>query len=574
MRKVLLAFIVLFIFQKGYSQTGLEMGISLIANAKYDSAQSYIQSQLNQCNSSCHDTTIAYFQIYLGKSYQLLHQYDTALKSYKSGIELFQRSNNHNGEAFGLISLAEFYRNLEQYEKSITYLKQAELIHQKIPLSNAKLAYLYNRYAAVLNELKYDDDRMIIYSKKVIELAVKMSDRELEANSLNELGGIYETIDISKSIKNYTNAYDIYIELKYPRYATEVINNIARTLYKLERHNESLSYISQGLEMCKGRDWNRLFAELSQYQYLNYQYLMQYEKALDAYHNYYIYTIKVKEREWSKSLYQIESKYELIEKNKEIEEIKYNEAIAKLESRQKTKQRNLLLVVGLLLSIITGLLFYTNRKVKKTNLLLNNSISQKEILMQEVHHRVKNNLTFLKSLLYVRASASEDEDVKLVLEECQARIHSMALVHQNLYDVEDASQVDFNVFLKELFYELESMFDMEQNRIDVEINVNDIMIDMRLSVFLGLIINELITNTYKYAFENTNTGKIVIALSQSDTGLILKYADSGSGLGDSFDIQASKGFGFKLINILLSQINAQVSYKKNELSTFTITIPQ
>lgn len=257
---------------------------------------------------------------------------------------------------------------------------------------------------------------------------------------------------------------------------------------------------------------------------------------------------------------------------------------------QTSWSKVLFVVVGVV--IIVAIFLYRERNARhvkrkleemvdeKTMLLqaekqeVSKQLNQKEILMQEVHHRVKNNLTFLKSLLYLRASASEDKDVKLILDECQARIHSMALVHQNLYDVEDASEVDFNLFLKELFFELESMFDQDRTNIKIDLAVSDFKIDMKLSVFLGLILNEMITNSFKYAFPNGENGQIRVCLSQVSEKFELSYSDSGRGFPDGFDFKASTGFGFKLINILLNQINAQMQYVNNGTSTFTILIPK
>ena len=201
-------------------------------------------------------------------------------------------------------------------------------------------------------------------------------------------------------------------------------------------------------------------------------------------------------------------------------------------------------------------------------------LAQKEILIQEVHHRVKNNLTFLKSLLYLRADETDDKEVSLVLDECQARIHSMALVHQNLYDVDDATEVDFESFLKELFVELEIMFDQDTNHIDLVVKANNLKVDMKLSVFLGLIINEMITNSFKYAFNDGAKGRIDIVLRDNGKTFELRYADNGVGLPEGYGLQTSTGFGFKLINILLNQVDGQISYLKNELSTFLVVIPK
>ncbi|MEQ9301764.1 MAG: two-component regulator propeller domain-containing protein [Cyclobacteriaceae bacterium] len=188
-------------------------------------------------------------------------------------------------------------------------------------------------------------------------------------------------------------------------------------------------------------------------------------------------------------------------------------------------------------------------------------LAEKEILMQEVHHRVKNNLTFLKSLLYLRGKASDDKEVRRILDECQARIQSVALVHQNLYDVEDTTKVNFKIFLDELFIELFGLFEGDLSHIEFLMKVENIKIDMKTSVFLGLIINELITNSFKYAFDGED-GLIEVELTESQDRYELNYADNGKGFPEDFQYATSSGFGFRLINILLKQLNAQMTQEK------------
>ena len=115
---------------------------------------------------------------------------------------------------------------------------------------------------------------------------------------------------------------------------------------------------------------------------------------------------------------------------------------------------------------------YGYYEIRKSNKLLNKAIDQKKILLQEVHHRVKNNLTLLNSLLYLRAKASDDTNVISVLNECQSRVQAMAIVHQNLYDVEDASKVDFSKFLKQLTNETKSLFCKNNTEIKTDIETN------------------------------------------------------------------------------------------------------
>lgn len=197
-------------------------------------------------------------------------------------------------------------------------------------------------------------------------------------------------------------------------------------------------------------------------------------------------------------------------------------------------------------------------------------LHEKELLRQEVHHRVKNNLTFLKGLLYLRANASTSAEVKTVLDECQARIQTMALVHQNLYDVDNTSEVDFKSFINELFGELHTLFDTE-NKVKLEIESAGLKLDMRLCIFIGLILNELITNSYKYAFHKVDQGHVYIQVHETEDCIKLEYADNGQGLNEGFHPENSTGFGFKIISILLRQTDAELTYSDK---IFRLSIPK
>jgi two-component sensor histidine kinase len=129
-----------------------------------------------------------------------------------------------------------------------------------------------------------------------------------------------------------------------------------------------------------------------------------------------------------------------------------------------------------------------------------------------VHYRVKNNLTLLNSLLYLRGKASDDQNVIDVLNECQARVQTMSIVHQNLYDVDDASKVNFNKFLNQLTVESFSLMDCNDKRIKTKKETNEIYLEMGSAVSLGLILNELITSSLKYAFEGDRNHEIAISL--------------------------------------------------------------
>lgn len=556
-----------------HGQVDFEKGKSLIESSEFEAAQSYFQNQLDSCKHLCQDTTIAYLHVYLGRAFKLSNKSDSALSNYKTGIELFKKKGHRNGQAFGLTSLAELYRSIIEFDKALDCLKEVEEISETHDLSPQNLAYFYNRYAAVINETTYEYPRIVDYSNKVLEIAVSIGDQDMEASSLNELGFLHERMNNPVALEYFKKAYEIYFALGNIRYATSIVSNLARASYAFQRHDESIRYAQLGLRLCKDKGWVKVEPELYNVLYKNYNHFGQTALALTAHENYHRTYLQAREVEWDESRYQIEAKYELAEKERQLSDIKHNEDLARLESEQKSRQLNFSVIVGLLLILMMGMLFWAYKKTKKSNALLSNSLDQKEVLRQEMHHRVKNNLTFLKSLLYLRSNASDDENVKLILDECQSRIQAMALVHQNLYDTENTSEVDFKEFLEELYVELRSMF-QQPSKIDLDISVENLKIDMKMSVFVGLILNEMITNSFKYAFVDGENGKIDISMNDIGQKFELSYSDSGQGLPEDFDLKDSKGFGFRLINILVSQINANLQYEQNGMSTFKITIPK
>ncbi len=150
----------------------------------------------------------------------------------------------------------------------------------------------------------------------------------------------------------------------------------------------------------------------------------------------------------------------------------------------------------------------------------------------------------------------------------------MALIHQNLYEESENENVDFDVFISQLFTDLELAFKPADTNITVKINSNNVLLDMQLALYLGLVLNELVTNSYKYAFVNRTDGFINLSITKLDKKIRVIYFDDGVGLDSNFD-DAKAGFGFKLIRILTEQINATFQYDyQNKLATYIITIDE
>lgn len=259
-----------------------------------------------------------------------------------------------------------------------------------------------------------------------------------------------------------------------------------------------------------------------------------------------VLTRKIYSEDLSQSLSSFKTKQALKEKEIEIERVK---------ERSKLYIIIASLVAGLLL--ITYIFFIRKKKqsklLKAKNDQINLALKEKELLVKEVHHRVKNNFQIIASLLDLQAKGIEDETAKVFANESKNRLKSMALIHQKLYQDENGL-INFGEYIHLLVNEVSSIYNYKKN-IDIHILANNLFFDIDTAIPLGLIINELLTNAYKYAFLNNTKGSLKVTVAGAEQGSYkLTVADNGSGIPNNFDIKKTKSFGFNLVNRLVKQL--------------------
>lgn len=239
------------------------------------------------------------------------------------------------------------------------------------------------------------------------------------------------------------------------------------------------------------------------------------------------------------------------------------------------------IILFFLILLIYGFMYFRTRTLEKANarleeivgkrtLQLQDSLNQKDVLLKEIHHRVKNNLQIISSMLELQAANAEDDLLKQALIEGQTRVRSIALIHHRLYENENLGEIEFSGFLKDLYNQVAAIFQKNGQNAEVFYNVPGTNFDIDTIVPLGLLVNELFTNSFKYAFNDTAPGKIWMHLVATEKKyLIFTYKDSGPGLPDNFDIQKASSLGLRLIYRLGKQLGGSVLYDKKE-NTFTI----
>ena len=199
---------------------------------------------------------------------------------------------------------------------------------------------------------------------------------------------------------------------------------------------------------------------------------------------------------------------------------------------------------------------------------LMNSLREKEVLLREIHHRVKNNLAVIGSLLYLQSSTTQDEQTLRMLQNCRDRVHSMALVHERLYRSEDLASVDFAEYTEELTSQLFRNHVLSTDTIRLKLEVEKIPLDIDRAIPCGLILNELISNALKHAFPNGRSGEIRVSLQRTQNGgLILSVADNGVGLPDEATLQTRRSLGLRLVHSLATQLDTQIEFLHRDPGT-------
>jgi two-component sensor histidine kinase len=185
------------------------------------------------------------------------------------------------------------------------------------------------------------------------------------------------------------------------------------------------------------------------------------------------------------------------------------------------------------------------------------SLREKEALLREIHHRVKNNLAVVCSLLYLQSTRTEDAATQRILQESQDRVRSMALVHESLYRSDNLAEVNFGEYAQNLIASLFRAYGPAAARLTVQTNIAPVRLTIERAVPLGLVLNELMTNALKHAFPGERTGVVRAALRQEGDELCLCVTDNGVGLPAGFDAEQVPSLGLRLIQILARQLDGQ-----------------
>ena len=214
------------------------------------------------------------------------------------------------------------------------------------------------------------------------------------------------------------------------------------------------------------------------------------------------------------------------------------------------------------------------KSLEQANSQIKDALEEKDVLLREIHHRVKNNLQIVSSLLGLQARRISDKAAIDQLNEAQNRIQSIVLIHERLYLTENLARVDYDEYVRDLVGALNHSFAGDVGKVTIDIDIGDLALGVNTAVPCGLIITELVTNSFQHAFLDNGGGSITIKMAaDGDDGFLLVVGDSGRGIPEGFNMNAGSNIGLQIVNSLVKQLKGTIEFDTQKGVEATIRFP-
>lgn len=250
----------------------------------------------------------------------------------------------------------------------------------------------------------------------------------------------------------------------------------------------------------------------------------------------------------------------------------HRENLLQQEALQNEKKLRLMLIAGLgVISLLGSVIFLQYRKQRKKNSIIGKQADELQILLKEVHHRVKNNLQLISSLLDLQSLSMKEPSIVEAVKEGKNRVQSMALIHQNLYSEGNLKGIEIHHYIQHLAANLFDSYNIKKERIKLVAEIEPLNLDVDTALPIGLIINELISNSLKYAFRGKSEGELFIKLERLRNHLFMQVKDNGIGFPDNW-MDKKQAFGYKIIQAFSRKLKAKLDIRNDHGADITLLI--
>ena len=487
---------------------------------------------------------------------QLLEKLDTTKLSKKA---LF-KSKGKKMVIYNSIAL--FNMKLNNYELANNYLSKA-IAMAKAMGEKATAGILLNNQGDLLIKMeKYKAAVKVLEESEALKKESKLPQSFQLSTALNLTNARYNLNKTDKALSDFNSLIKNIKEIKNKSLLSEALLGRGIIYKDQKEHKRAIADLKQAYDLAVQIKDVALQKRISKNLYQTYYSFKNYKKAVDYQNTYTVLKDSIFNDNNIKKLTQMEMQYHF-DKKTALQKIKTKSAL------ERNKQIIKMLILGLIgLFIILGLgyrLYYLKKKnssiLEQKNKIINKQLKDNETLLKETHHRVKNSLQMISSLLYLQSENIEDEKAAASVKDGQIRVKSMALIHQKLYQNDNLTGVEVTDYIEDLAESIFQSHNINNDKIALNIDVEKMILDIDTITPIGIIINELIVNSLKHAFPENEQGLITISLHKKDNQLILKIADNGQGFKKKK--KKEKSFGMKLIKSLSRKLKADLIFNQD-----------
>lgn len=520
------------------------------------------------------NSDVARAYAFLARYYFEESDFENAIATYQLSYETYKKLNNVYGIRVTLYNLAEISIKIKEYDKAENYL--AEILNNTNAAKDALLLSFINKLRFSLTLQKKNYKEALTICKEILDYAVK------EKNIVDIKAAYDKYYQVYTATKDTINAY-LTIEkisvLKDSIYNTSIAKNTAELVkkYETEKKEQQIIFLDKENKLSKERldketqlglllKSENLLKENKLQQELLLKEALERENALQ--------NVELEQKQTIQQGLERENKLKNTELNKETElnkTLQTQNGLMLENSKNETIIR-WLMIAALIGFTALGINYYRSyRRQKLDNLQIAKQAEDLKTLMKEVHHRVKNNLQLIVAMLRMQHRTIEDKAAIDALVNSENRLHAIAMVHEKLYKTENITSVLLKDYLQELIDVLAVQYHNASKPVQFKIVDNtELSTTLDTAIPVGLIVNELVTNSLKYAFTNIEHGEIKLEISRIDNKYQLSIKDNGIGLPNGHLPETPNTLGLRLVNLFTDQLNGSLQYSSNKGACFTI----
>jgi len=503
----------------------------------------------------------------IGSIYNKLGKIEKALESFDRSLKIQEEIGDKKSAATSLINIGNLYYSQGDTLKTLDFFYKAVDILDGL---NNKyfLSVCQNNIGYILNDQKKPKEALKFLNKS-LQIRKDIGDKQGVATSLNNMA-ISHSILAEQTNNKFREDSLIHIELSLYHKSLKILEeigdkeNLASSLLNVANMELNINnlaaaekYALKSYAISKELGYPVNIIQSTKMLSMVYE---KQEKGLLALKMYKLFVVmkdSIKNNKTQKASIEQNMQYEF-DKKEALAKVEYEKELA-ITALEKKKQTAIIwgISIGLILIIIFSFIIVKRLRISNDQkLIIEQKNAENELLLGEIHHRVKNNLQVISSLLGLQERNIKDESAKAAILEGKERVKSMGLIHKLLYQHDNYSGVEMNDYVDKLIHGLLDSFGMDESNIKLNLDFSKIKLDVDTAIPVGLIINELVINSLKYAYENIEIPSLKVNLKEIDQELILEIADNGK--GKVTELNNSKSFGMKLVKSLSRQIGGNL----------------